>query len=68
MISLIHLQPHHFITFIIDVYQDTATHDKLIFPLAITRILTHFSILVPLSPLFIIIGTINASSVRQSEA
>ena len=29
----------HLITSIIDVYQDTATYDKLIFPLAITRIL-----------------------------
>ena len=31
--------PSHFITSIIDVYQDTATRDKLIFPSAITRIL-----------------------------
>ena len=29
----------HLITSIIDVYQDTATYDKLIFPLAIMRIL-----------------------------
>ena len=34
----------HFIIFIIDVYRDTMTHDKLIFPLAITWILRHFSI------------------------
>ena len=30
--------PSHFITSIIDVYQDTATRDKFIFPSAITRI------------------------------
>ena len=36
--------PSHFILFIIDVYRDTTTHDKLIFPSAITRILRHFSV------------------------
>ena len=36
--------PSHFITFVLDVYQDTTTRDKLIFFLAITRILHHFSI------------------------
>ena len=34
--------PSHFILFIIDVYRDTATRDKLIFPLTITWILCHF--------------------------
>ena len=34
--------PSHFIFSIIDVYRDTVTRDKLIFPLAITRILRHF--------------------------
>ena len=34
--------PSHFITSILDVYQDTATCDKLIFPSAITQILCHF--------------------------
>ena len=33
----------HFILSLIDVYRDTATYDKLIFPLAITWILRHFS-------------------------
>ena len=28
--------PSHFITFIIDVYQDTTTRDKLLFPSTIT--------------------------------
>ena len=36
--------PSHFILSLINVYRDTTTHDKLIFPLAITRILCHFSI------------------------
>ena len=34
--------PSHFITSIIDVYQDTTIHDKIIFPSAITRILCYF--------------------------
>ena len=55
--------PSHFITSIIDVYQDTATCDKLIFPSAIMRILRHFFIPIPLFPLFTIMGTISASSV-----
>ena len=44
--------PSHFITSIIDVYRDIATCDKLIFPSAITWILQHFSIPIPLSLLF----------------
>ena len=36
--------PSHFIFSIIDVYRDTITRDKLIFPSAITRILRHFSV------------------------
>ena len=55
--------PSHFIASIIDVYRDTATRDKLIFPSAITQILMHFSIPIPFSPLFTIIGAINASSI-----
>ena len=42
--------PSHFITSVLDVYQDTTTHDKLIFPSAITWILCHFSIPIPDSP------------------
>ena len=60
--------PSHFITSVLDVYQDTATRDKLIFPSAITRILRHFSIPIPDSPYFTTIGAINADSVRRSEA
>ena len=36
--------PSHFITSIINVYQDTASRDKLIFSSAITQILHRFSI------------------------
>ena len=58
----------HFIASVLDVYQDTATRDKLIFPSAITRILRHFSIPIPDSPYFTTIGAINADFVRRSEA
>ena len=60
--------PSHFITFILDVYLGTVTHDKLIFPSAISRILQHFPIPIPLSPLSTITGAINVSFVWQSEA
>ena len=60
--------PSHFITSIIDVYQDIATHDKLIFPSAITQILWHFSFPIPLPLLFTIMGTISVGFVRWSEA
>ena len=55
--------PSHFITSILDVYLDTATHDKLIFPLAITCILTHFHIPIPSSPFFTTMGAISTGSV-----
>ena len=60
--------PSHFITSIIDVYRDIATCDKLIFPSTITRILMHFSIPIPLFPLFTIMGAISAGSIWRSEA
>ena len=60
--------PFHFITSILDVYHDTTTHDKLIFPSAITRILCHFFILIPDSPYYATIGAIDVDSVRQMEA
>lgn len=60
--------PSHFIISIIDVYRDTATRVKLIFPLTITQILCHFSIPIPDSSLYTIMGAISATSVRQSEA
>ena len=60
--------PSHFITSIIDVYQDMTTRDKLIFPSAITRILRHFSIYIPDSPYYTIMGATNDNSVQRSEA
>ena len=53
----------HMIVSIIDCYQDTATHDKLIFPLAITRILTHMHITIPPSPLFHVMVAISKESI-----
>ena len=55
--------PSHFITSVLDVYQDTATHGKLIFPSAILWILHNFSIPIPNSPHFTIIGAISANSI-----
>ena len=60
--------PSHFIISIIDVHRDSATHDKLIFPLAITRILRHFSIPFPLFDHFHIMGAINAATVKRRKA
>ena len=55
--------PSHFIISIIDIYRDTATYDKLIFPSTITQILRHFSISIPDSPFFTVIGAINTVSI-----
>ena len=60
--------PTRFIISIIDVYRDTVIHDKLIFPSAITWILCHFSIAIPVSPFYTIMGAISAASVQRSEA
>ena len=60
--------PSHFITSVLDVDQDTMTYDKLIFPLAITQILRHFSIPIPDSPYFTIMGAISTGLVRRSES
>ena len=60
--------PSHMIVSIIDCYQDTATHDKLIFPLAITHILTHMHITIPPSPLFHVMGAISKESMWRSAA
>ena len=53
----------HFIISIIDVYQDMATYDKLIFPLVITRILRYFYIPIPNSPYFTVMGAISVAFV-----
>ena len=60
--------PSYFILSLIDVYRDSATRDKLIFPLAITRILHHFSISFSASPHLSVMGAIDAAIVQQSEA
>ena len=58
----------HFILFILDVYRDMATHDKLIFPSAITKILCHFSIPFPSFGHFSVMFAINYATIKHSEA
>ena len=60
--------PSHMIVSMIDIYQDTATLDKLIFSLAITRILTHLHVPIPSSLLFYSIGVISKESIWRSDA
>ena len=59
--------PSHFILSVIDIYKDTMTHDKLIFPSTITRILHHASISYPESPHFSIMCTIDIVAVKWSK-
>ena len=56
--------PSHFILSIIDVYKDTATRDKLIFPSAITWILHHFSVPFPVSGHFHVMCAIDTATVK----
>ena len=56
--------PSPFILFLIDVYRDMATRDKLIFPSAITRIIRHSSISYPESPHFTVMCAISVVIVR----
>ena len=58
----------HFILFLMDVYRDTVTHDKLIFPSAIMRIFRHSFVSYPESIHFTVSGAISVTSVRWSEA
>ena len=60
--------PSHFILSLIDVFQDSASRNKLIFPSAIMRILRHFSVLSPASDPFTFICAINAATIKRSEA
>ena len=60
--------PSHFILSIIDVLLDSASHDKLIFPFAITRISCHFSVPFPSSDHFSIMCAIDYATVKCSEA
>ena len=58
--------PSHFIFSIIDVYRDSASCDKLIFPSAIVRILRHFSVSFPVSDHVHVICVIDANTVKRS--
>ena len=60
--------PLHFILSIVDVFRNTATHDKLIFPSAITRILCHFYVPFLLSNHFHIMCAIDSATVKGSGA
>ena len=60
--------PSHFILSLIDVYKDTTTCDKLIFPSAIKRLLRHFSISYPESPHFMFMCAIDAATIKWSIA
>ena len=60
--------PSHFILFIIDVHRDTTTHDKLIFPSAITRILRHFPVPFLVSNHFHVMYAIDDATIKRSEA
>ena len=60
--------PSHFILFLINVYKDTATRDKLIFSFAIMRILLHSSVSYPESPHFFIMCAISMATIRRSKA
>ena len=58
----------HFILSLINVYKDSATHDKLIFPSAIMRILRHASVSYPESTHFSVMCAIDIATVWWSEA
>ena len=58
----------HFILSIIDVYLDSVSRDKFIFPSAITRILRHFSVPFPSSNHFTVMCAIDYTTVKRSEA
>ena len=60
--------PSHFILSIINVHLDSASHDKLIFPSAITMILRHFFVPFPSSDHFTIMCAIDYATVKRSEA
>ena len=60
--------PSYFIFSLIDVFRDMVTHGKFIFPSAIMRILRHFSVSFPSSDHFFVMGAIDTTTVRQSDA
>ena len=60
--------PSHFILYIIDVYRDTVTGDKLIYPSAITRIFCHFFVPFTSSDRFPVMCAIDYATIKRSEA
>ena len=58
----------HFILSIIDVFKDTATRYKLIFPSAIIWILCHFSVPFPSFDHFSVMCAIDAATIKRKEA
>ena len=60
--------PSHFILSLIDVFQELASCDKLIFPSVIMSILRHFSVPSPTSNPFTYMCAIDAVIVKRSEA
>ena len=60
--------PSHFILSILNVYRDTTTCDKLVFPSAIKRILCHFSVSFPSSDHFFVMCAIDYTTVKHSKA
>ena len=59
--------PSYFILSIIDMYRDTATRDKRIFPSAITRILCYFSVPFSSSDHFPVMCVIDYATSKRSE-
>ena len=60
--------PSHFVLSIIDVYRDTTSRDKFIFPSIITRILCHFFVHFPSFNYFYVMCAIDYAIVKRSEA
>ena len=60
--------PSHMIESMIDIYRDTATCDKLIFPSTITHILSHVHATIALYTPSYAMGSINMEFIRRSDA
>ena len=60
--------PSYFIMSVIDVYLDSASRDKLIFPSTITSILRHFSVPFPSSDHFTVMCAIDYATIKCREA
>ena len=67
LFSLLERLSIDFLSHMIDIYQDIASRDKLIFPSTITRILTHMHIAISSTPIFFIMGVINKESIQMSD-